>query len=84
MMKLIGFVKVFFLKDHTELGGTNMVFVNDTCLQSGSSDLPQPITTSQLHKLLIKCSWWQGLAWGLLVRGDTSSAVFKQRRHVVS
>jgi len=83
MMKLIRFIEVF-LKDHTVLGGTNMVFVNDTCLQSGSSDLPQPIRTTHLHKLLIKCFWRQGLARGLPVHGDTSPAVFKQKRRVAS
>jgi len=32
----------------------------DTSSQSGSSDLPQPIKTSHLHKLWSKCFWQHG------------------------
>lgn len=74
----------FSLKDHTEVGGPNMASVNGNSSRSGTSDLPQSIRTPHLYKLLIKCLWRQGLARGLPFREDTSSAVFKQRRFVVS
>jgi len=43
------------LKDHTEVGGPNMVSVMDNNSRSGSSDLPLSIRTPHLYKLLIKC-----------------------------
>jgi hypothetical protein len=54
MMNLIMFIKGFYLKNHTELGGLGMVFFFFFCSRSGSSDLPQPVRTPHLHKLLIK------------------------------
>lgn len=66
MMKLIMFIKGFYLKDHTELDGLGVVLFYDARSRSGSSDLPQPIRTPHLHKLLIK---WGELRLSGLLRG---------------
>jgi hypothetical protein len=74
---------VVSLKNHTEVGGHNMMSVCDNSSRSGSSDLPQSIRTPHQYKMMIKCYWRQEFVRGPPVRRDTSPAVFKQRRRVV-